>query len=269
MSYKSFKLPKGISLKDRTSSITNAKINGIIPCISPTEDEVKNALECLGQDPDGETLCVYCGSKSTEWDHLNPLIKNKKHTGYITEINNLVPACSICNSSKGNRDWKEWLTSDKGKRTPLNRDVSRESIDKSIERIEKYQKTHKPHRIDLEKIVSSEQWKEYEDSVTAILDAIEKAQETANSFKEKTQNAISIYLETKKDLRKIGKGFFKDCHGIILKNQDLPIKDIRNKIEKAKVYNLSPKTWNTKISVTRKIIRENRLEIALELCKDI
>ena len=267
MSYKSFKLPKGITLKDRTSSITNAKINGIIPCIQPTEEEIKEALKCLEQDPNAETLCVYCGNKSTEWDHLNPLIKNKKHTGFITEINNLVPSCSTCNSSKGNSNWKDWLLYSKGEKTPRARGVSESSIQHSITIIEKYQKTHKPLRIDLEKIVGPTQWKEYEDSMKNVFDAIEKAQNAANKFKEKTQNAVSIYMDTEKNLRSVGKEFFKDCYEIILKYQDLPIDKIESEIKKTKFFNYSPKTWETKIRVTLRIIRKNRLEIALELCK--
>lgn len=86
MCYESFKLPKGISLKDRTSSITNTKINGIIPCIQPTEDEIKVALKALEQDPDGKTHCVYCGDESTEWDHLNPLIIYKNILGSLPRL---------------------------------------------------------------------------------------------------------------------------------------------------------------------------------------
>jgi len=39
--------------------------------------------------------CSYCGTPATEWDHLRPLVMNKKPTGYISEIHNLVPASPV------------------------------------------------------------------------------------------------------------------------------------------------------------------------------
>lgn len=80
-----FKMPKAIKIKDRTSSITNAFINGIIPALRPTDDEILEALKILKQDVN-DVRCVYCGEKMTEWDHFFPLVENKKETGYITEI---------------------------------------------------------------------------------------------------------------------------------------------------------------------------------------
>lgn len=51
--------------------------------------EVKEALGILELDAD-DLRCAYCGDKSTEWDHLRPIVKNKKPTGYISDIFNLV-----------------------------------------------------------------------------------------------------------------------------------------------------------------------------------
>ena len=53
-------------------------------------------------DPDN-VACAYCGNAMTEWDHLNPLVMDKQATGFITEIQNLVPACGKCNQTNGNR----------------------------------------------------------------------------------------------------------------------------------------------------------------------
>ncbi|MFL6304101.1 MAG: HNH endonuclease [Candidatus Sulfotelmatobacter sp.] len=59
------------------------------------------ALRILHIDP-SDIRCAYCGNKSTEWDHLRPIITNQEPTGYITEISDLVPRCGKCNQSKGN-----------------------------------------------------------------------------------------------------------------------------------------------------------------------
>ena len=53
-------------------------------------------------DPDN-VACAYCGNAMTEWDHLNPLVMDKQATGFITEIQHLVPACGKCNQTNGNR----------------------------------------------------------------------------------------------------------------------------------------------------------------------
>jgi hypothetical protein len=39
---------------------------------------------------------------------LNPLVKDKKFTGWGHVFGNLVPACGDCNQSKGGRPWREF-----------------------------------------------------------------------------------------------------------------------------------------------------------------
>ena len=90
-----------MSVTGRSSSITNAFIDAIIPAVDPTEEEKLEALRILQIDPK-DIRCAYCGDKATEWDHLRPIITIQEPTGYITEIANLVPSCGKCNQSKGN-----------------------------------------------------------------------------------------------------------------------------------------------------------------------
>src|SRR5215471_14811557 len=66
------------------------------------------ALTVLQLDPD-DLRCAYSGDKATEWDHLRPLISGQEPTGYISEIQNLVPVCGKCNQSKGNSHWRSWM----------------------------------------------------------------------------------------------------------------------------------------------------------------
>lgn len=152
-----FNMPKPVKIIDRTSSITNAFVNGIIPCIHPTEEEIKESLMVLGQD-EKNVRCVYCGDKSTEWDHLRPLVKMKRPTGYISEIYNLVPACGKCNQSKGNKNWIQWMLSD-AKLSPKTRDVP--NLDDKIEKLEKYEKWKNVKPIDFEELVGTEVWQKH------------------------------------------------------------------------------------------------------------
>jgi HNH endonuclease len=101
-------LPSPMNVTGRSSSITNAFINAIIPAFDPTEEEELEALHILGMEPH-DIRCAYCGDKFTEWDHLRPIITNQEPTGYITEIANLVPSCGKCNQSKGKSDWRTWM----------------------------------------------------------------------------------------------------------------------------------------------------------------
>ncbi len=118
---RAFQMPKAVKIMARTSSVTNSFVNGIIPVVHPTDAEIEKALEILGMTPK-DVRCSYCDDPYTEWDHLRPLVKNRRPTGYITEIRNLVPACGKCNQSKGNTDWRDWITGP-AKLSPLTRAV--------------------------------------------------------------------------------------------------------------------------------------------------
>src|SRR4051812_27975243 len=105
-----FRMPSVQTMVSRKSSITNAFVNAIIPVVPPTVAEIAEALRILGMEAE-DVRCAYCGDKSTEWDHLRPLVKARRPTGFISEIGNLVPACGKCNQSKGNSGWESWMRS--------------------------------------------------------------------------------------------------------------------------------------------------------------
>ena len=144
-----FKMPTPMKIMGRAGSITNAFVNGIIPCVKPSKKEIAMALNILGSDVN-DLRCAYCGDKFTEWDHFRPLVIDKRPTGYISEIHNLVPACGKCNQSKGNKDWRKWIVSS-AKLSPKTRDV--ENIDVKIKRLEKFEKWRKVKLLDFEKMV--------------------------------------------------------------------------------------------------------------------
>ena len=134
-------LPTAMTVTGRSSSITNAFINAIIPIIEPTEAEELEALHILEIDP-ADIRCAYCGDKSTEWDHLRPIITNQEPTGYITEIANLVPSCGKCNQSKGKSHWRTWMLS-RAALSPTTRRVV--DLDTRITRLEQYEKWRSRH----------------------------------------------------------------------------------------------------------------------------
>lgn len=45
---KVFRMPAPVKITGRTSSITNAFVNGIIPVIEPTDEEIDDVLKHLG-----------------------------------------------------------------------------------------------------------------------------------------------------------------------------------------------------------------------------
>jgi hypothetical protein len=90
-------MPRPVKITGRTSKITNSFVNGIIPVRVPSEEEIQRALEVLGMGSDN-VRCAYCGDPSTEWDHLEPIVSNKRPTGYIADTgstSNIGKSCDI------------------------------------------------------------------------------------------------------------------------------------------------------------------------------
>lgn len=187
MSYKDvFNMPKSVKITGRASGITNAFVNGIVPVIAPTEEEIKQALSILGMT-DKTICCAYCGDTYTEWDHLNPLIINKQATGYISEIHNLIPSCGKCNQSKGNKNWKKWMYSN-AKKSPLSKGIK--DIDERCAKIEKYILWGNPIKIDFEAIIGKEKWNEHWKNCNKIKQLMESSQELSDEIKYQVQKAI-------------------------------------------------------------------------------
>ena len=80
-----FRMPTAVKITGRTSTITNSFVNAIIPVFMPTDQEIREALGLLGMTVD-DVRCAYCGDRATEWDHLRPLVKNQRPTGYVSEF---------------------------------------------------------------------------------------------------------------------------------------------------------------------------------------
>jgi hypothetical protein len=174
------RLPTVMTIMGRSSSITNAFINSIIPVVQPTEDEVLEALSILGIAHD-DLRCAYCGDRATEWDHLRPLVAKQRPTGFITEIANLVPACGKCNQSKGNKPWRKWMTSS-APQSPKTRGVA--DLQAKIERLRAYENWRAVEPLDFEAIVGAEVWSRHWENWRLVLEAMKESQKLATDIRE-------------------------------------------------------------------------------------
>lgn len=272
-----FNKPKAVTIMGRSSSITNSFYNGIVPIIEPSEEEIRNALKTLEQTEENVT-CVYCGDPKTEWDHLYPLIVNKRHTGYITEIANLVPACGKCNQSKGNSYWKEWIVSD-AEKSPKTRKIK--DLDKRIKIIENYDLTFPKKQIDVEALVGEDIWQKYQESYEKIILEMQKAQSIMDNIKsiikeqnktgptEKKSRHSSFVSEDLKGssvdnlddlLNRVGKSIFVLYFDLFYKQ--LSNSEIIQEIKKEN--NFTEKSYASRVTKGLKIIRSNLGSAALE-----
>lgn len=196
-----FRMPKAVKITGRSSSITNSFVNGIIPRIKPTDEQIAAVLAVLEMNP-GNVVCAYCGDAMTEWDHSNPLVIDKQATGFITEIQNLVPACGKCNQSKGNRNWKEWMLSD-APNSPASKGVS--DLQKRIERLEDYERCFTPHKLDFKKIVGSELWAEHWANNDAIQEMMKDSQKLSDKIRGMIADSVAGTQESSHVLQRTPK----------------------------------------------------------------
>ena len=180
-----FRMPTPMKITGRSSSITNAFINSIIPIVVPSEKQVKKALSVLGMEKQS-FQCSYCGSTASEWDHLRPLVINKMPTGYISEIHNLVPSCGKCNQSKGNKVWRTWMLSD-ARLSPKSRDVS--DLKQRVIRLEAYENWLPPTVVDFKSIVGEKKWKLHWENWEHLQEIMRQSQVLADEIKQEVLSA--------------------------------------------------------------------------------
>lgn len=145
---------KAPKLTSRRSTLTGLFFATLTPYIEPTDSDVDEALAVLGMRR-GACVCAYCGEKKSEWDHFRSVVKERKPTGYITEIANLVPACGKCNQSRGNKDWEKWMRGP-ASQSPSTRGVA--DIEQRILRLKAFASWRTPVCVDYAKLSTSDHW---------------------------------------------------------------------------------------------------------------
>ncbi len=170
-----FKMPSGFTITGRSSSIRNVFVAAIVPLIRPNPDEIRRVLEILELDP-SHLCCSYCGDTASEWDHLRPLVKEGRPTGFPSSIRNLVPSCGKCNQSKGKSDWKSWMLG-AAKLCPGKRGIH--DVQLRIQRLERYETWADCAPLNIQELVSAELLSQYYAMQTEILSRMREAQALA------------------------------------------------------------------------------------------
>ncbi len=169
---------------NRASTIRNSFVHAVIPTMIDDykKEEIKNKFFKKYKESETDLECIYCGDKATSWDHFRPLVVDKKPTGYISDIYNFVPACSTCNSSKGNKKWDEWIEG-KAKNCPKNRGIKNLSgIKKNLEKFEEFT-NKKTKNIKDQLDIKWEEYQQLIDGINGIVDKLKDAQKQADEIK--------------------------------------------------------------------------------------
>src|SRR5438876_5463729 len=75
-------------LNRRRTTIAHAFASAIATVEDYDRSRVADAIGALGQDPDSDLLCVYCGEPAQTWDHLMGLVKNGSWSGFGHTLTN-------------------------------------------------------------------------------------------------------------------------------------------------------------------------------------
>ncbi|MDB4438163.1 HNH endonuclease [bacterium] len=186
--------PGGESIGARASAMRSAFVRSLIPNISPSELELADAFSILRLDEDN-LRCVYCGDTSTEWDHFFPVMRDGQPTGYLTRIQNLVPACGKCNQSKGNRYWKDWMTST-APLSPASRGVNK--LSQRIKRLRSFEAWGAEAIIDFETALGSEAMKQHNDYLKQILRLMTEAETHSKALRSALLDTLPHVIQHKK-----------------------------------------------------------------------
>lgn len=173
------KFRKPLKITSRTSTITNAFVQAIIPNAVPTAPELQEVLVFFGMT-DSNKSCVYCGVPATDWDHLRPLVRLKRPTGFLNEPRNIVPACGPCNQSKSGADWQKWITS-KAKGSPATKNVA--DLERRVEKLRAFEQWGNISAIKFEDTVPSDVWNAYWALHLEIVKKMEEAQVEADKIR--------------------------------------------------------------------------------------
>ncbi|MGH9534583.1 MAG: HNH endonuclease [Terriglobales bacterium] len=180
-----FRMPNGMRIKSRASSMRNVFVAAIVPAAAPAAEEIRQVLGIFGLEPE-RLWCSYCGGAPTEWDHLRPLVLRGRPTGFPSSIRNLVPACGKCNQSKGNKEWRVWIRS--GARwSPAT--LGRPGLERREQRLEAFEAWARCMPIDIAALVPPGTWGRYYRLLDEILAKMGEADAVAAEIARATRAA--------------------------------------------------------------------------------
>lgn len=108
-SIRSHLAPYSIFSKRRTT-IAHAFASALAPSEEFDQEKVEAALNALGQKNLQLLTCIYCGNLAQTWDHLENLVREGELNGYGHQLGNLVPCCRDCNSEKGGKPFRDYVS---------------------------------------------------------------------------------------------------------------------------------------------------------------
>jgi hypothetical protein len=114
--------PYGIVARRRTT-INHAFAAAVAPHDEYDDARIRSALVLLGQNPDADLLCAYCGVLAETWDHVFATVRDSHFSGHGHQLGNLLPCCKGCNSAKGNKHWRRYLEERGGSDTAARMDA--------------------------------------------------------------------------------------------------------------------------------------------------
>lgn len=175
-----FKLRPFSAPDEFRDSIVMHLIRDVVPVVEPTPEEMAEVIKMLGM-PSGEARCAYCGcAQASYWAHFRPLVSGGEVTGFITEIQNLVPACAPCDKGKGGSHWKRWMLGD----TPSGKNTRARSYHKErVQRLEKFELWRPPTQLNFAQLVGEVRWGRYLAIRDVIIQSCKDAEREAKGIR--------------------------------------------------------------------------------------
>lgn len=165
--------------KKRHTTINHAFASAISYFDNYSEIEVDRALKLLKQNPNKDLKCVYCKKVAHSWDHLNSLVNKGSFTGNGHQLGNLVPCCKSCNSSKGKKNYVDFVN---------NSNIDNDEKATILENIESYINNFQHNSIDINSEKYQNATKEYFDIKDEIFELMKKADEKAELIRSILKN---------------------------------------------------------------------------------
>ncbi|WP_156394337.1 HNH endonuclease [Mesorhizobium sp. Root172] len=161
----------------RETSINAAFVQAIIP--RNIDDEGLAALYRHAGIEAGK--CVYCGGDARDADHLRPIVKGGKPSGFFHVNANVVPACGQCNQSKSGLEWRSWIRSTSAQGSPTSRGIV--DVDERFARLERFEEIagvrESVPEAELRSAVGDELWDAYWKRRDEIVHLMREAQKEA------------------------------------------------------------------------------------------